>query len=125
MPDKSKENISQIINDFTAWGRRIKLKVYFGEEYEDTDYSDNERNEDKWDKKPSSKTWTPQVDKIVDAYVNKVRHDVISNLRNTKHKNVSEEQASIIEEIMKDDSIIIRPSDKGSQIVILDTVDYQ
>ena len=34
MPDKDTENISQIINDFSAWGRRIKLKVHFGEQYQ-------------------------------------------------------------------------------------------
>ena len=31
VPDKKKENISQLINDFTTWGRRMKLKVHFGE----------------------------------------------------------------------------------------------
>ena len=30
VPDKKKENISEILNDFGNWGRRLKLRAHFG-----------------------------------------------------------------------------------------------
>ena len=61
----------------------------------------------------------------MDTYVNKVKHDVITNLKRNNKKNVNDREEEAISKLMKDDSIVIRPSDKGSQIVVLDTFDYR
>ena len=68
VPDKEKENISEIISDLELWRRRLKLKLHFKESN-----TNNCGKGDKWRSKPTSKTWCPKSDKLVDAYVDKVK----------------------------------------------------
>ena len=114
-----------MIKDIAAWGRRVKLKVHFGDEYQVNEEEEEENVSEKWNRKPTSKTWTPEVDKIVDTYVEKVKHDVLTNLKSSKQKNITSNQQESMKELMNDDSIVIRPSDKGSQIVIFETQEYE
>ena len=74
MPDKRKENVSEIISDIKNWGRRLKLHVHFRGKNSDTMLNKSHRNSpnSKWKNKTPSKTWVPKVDKILDAYVDKV-----------------------------------------------------
>ena len=45
VPDKNKEDISEIISDVEEWGRRLKLKVHFNGNRNNTNQHDRE-NED-------------------------------------------------------------------------------
>ena len=60
----------------------------------------------------------------MDTYIDKVKSDIISGLTCNKKKNITKKEEEALSELMKNPSIIIRPSDKGSQIVIFDKEDY-
>ena len=77
VPDKKDENISQIMSDIDDWGRRLKLKIHFHKGTK----SEKKRNEDdtpKWRKKPPSTTWVPNIETVVDDYIDNVKMDLIS-----------------------------------------------
>ena len=116
MPDKNKDNISDILAEIDRWGRRLKLNVHFNG-------NSNDNSTDKWNKKKSRK-WTPSSSKLLDEYIENVRNDIMSNITNKYNRNISRKENEALKQLLDDDSIIIRPSDKGSQIVIYDTEYY-
>ena len=69
--------------------------------------------------------WTPSVTKIIVDYIDKVKKDFTSCLNREYQKNFSKKEIEAIKNLMNNDSIIIRPSDKGSNIVIMNTEDYR
>ena len=78
------------MSEVDQWGRRIKLKVHFAD-----DSNSNSRTNDyqpktiNWRETPPSKSWTPQVDKILDTYIDKVKDDIISNLSRSTKMNIT------------------------------------
>ena len=64
------------------------------------------------------------MDKILDTYIDKVKNDIISSLKRNRKINITKKEELALSELMKNKEIVIRPSDKGSQIVILDKIDY-
>ena len=63
-------------------------------------------------------------DVALDMYIELVKEDVIKGIRKEGKMNISEEEEKAIKKLLDDDSIIIRPSDKGSGIVIMNKEDY-
>ena len=119
VPDKEREDISEIISDVNRWGRRLKLQLHYG------DTLPQSEPDNKWNNKNPSKTWTPNVGQVVEEYIEKVKSDIISELSRRRTKNMNKGQKEALNDLMKDESIIIRPADKGSQIVILDIEEYR
>ena len=66
--------------------------MHFNDKHSDSDEyecrTDNE-SDNRWKVKPSSKIWSPNVDPVVDLYVNNVKHEIISNLKKSKKMNLS------------------------------------
>ena len=62
----------------------------------------------------------------LDLYLEEVTATVIreSRSRDNLVSNLSQDEEEAIQMLIRDDSIVIRPADKGSGIVILDTEDF-
>ena len=60
----------------------------------------------------------------LDTYIDVVKSDVIAGLKRAKTLNLSKQENSAMHELLHNDSIVIRPADKGLGIVIVNREDY-
>lgn len=76
--------------------------------------------------KNSKSNWTPEEgrDKWLDEYIKQVKEDVIRGLNRKFSSNITSSEDKAMRELLHDHSIIIRPADKGSGIVVMDTNKY-
>ena len=74
--------------------------------------------------KPSR--WTPPKgrDPWLDLYTEEVSSSIIQGLKREGKPNLSKAEEDALLSLLRDDSIVIRPADKGSSFVILDKDDY-
>ena len=75
--------------------------------------------------KPKS-TFTPSTgrDESLDLYMDVTKNDVVSNLKKRGRLNLSKEENDALFELLHNSEIIIRPADKGSGTVVMDTEQY-
>ena len=59
-----------------------------------------------------------------DLFIGRIKNNIMCNLKRTRTRNLSSAEERAMKELIQDESIIIRPSEKGSQIVIMNTSDY-
>ena len=57
-------------------------------------------------------------------YIDCVRDDIVQGLRKDPTTNITKEEEKAFLDLLKDDSIVIRPADKGSGITVLNRKDY-
>ena len=122
IPTKKNIDFTQLLTDLKTWERRMRLREYF---------FDNESNNESFDTQEKitigkSKTWTPEEgrDKWLDEYIRQVKEDVIRGLKRNFSSNITRAEEKAMKELLTDQSIVIRPADKGSGIVIMDTDKY-
>ena len=60
----------------------------------------------------------------MDTYIDYVREDIISGLKANVKWNITKEEEIALKELLSDDTIVIRQTDKGSGVVVLDREDY-
>ena len=72
-------------------------------------------------------TWTPPKgrDPWLDMYMAEIKREIISQANKKSSKNLSKDEEQALLNLVEDESIIIRPADKGSGIVIIDADDYK
>ena len=58
-------------------------------------------------------------------YVEQVRDDIIKGLSKDFKMNITNNEEKALRELLYDDSIVIRPSDKSSGVVIMNRSDYE
>ena len=75
--------------------------------------------------RPSS-NWTPLIrDTQLELYLSGIENELLKiNEDGKNYPNLSKEERSALQDLMKDENIIIKPADKGSAIVIWDRKDY-
>jgi hypothetical protein len=68
-----------------------------------------------------SSDWTPHSgsDRWLDIYVEQVRDDIIKGLSKDFKMNITNNEEKALRELLYDDSIVIRLSDKSSGVVIM------
>jgi hypothetical protein len=71
-------------------------------------------------------TWTPEkgLDKWLDTYIEEVKDDVLNVLHRNFKMNITPSEEKAMKDLLNDPTIMIRPADKGSGIVILDANSY-
>ena len=96
----------------------MQLREYFYKEEEA-----NSANECKTKKKQS--LWRPNAgrDKCLDTYIQAVKN-IISGLKRNFKMNLTHEEEMVMKTLLNYNSIVIRPADKSSGIVIMNTEDY-
>ena len=119
VPARKSVDKGKLIADLRTWERRMRLREYF----RDRDAEEDDADECRYKKESS---WTPNAgrDKWLDAYIKAVKDDVISGLRKKVKLNMTQAENQAMRDLLNDDDIVIRPADKGSGIVIMDTIDY-
>ena len=134
-PSQKNYNKEQISLDFFQFIHRLRLREYFFINKETTsNQSDNtidERYNSKWKEKNSE--WYPDYVKYncsegLEMLISNVTKDINSLLKDKERKfwnNLTASQREAILDLSKDDSIIIKPADKGGVLVIMDSVDYK
>ena len=122
VPTKTDIDFSKLLTDLQLWERRMRLKEYF---YDTDDNSEAVEKGDKFKLKKKI-TWTPREgrDKWLDQYIKEVKDDIIRGLRRDFSKNITRSEEEAIRQLFHDNSIVIRPADKGSGIVIMDAETY-
>ena len=116
-------DINKLLTDLKLWERRMRLKEFF------YDHEDNENNDDE-ENKPKSKSnrqWIPSEgrNRWLDQYITEVKHDIINGLKRDFKMNVTKAEENGLKSLMHDDSLVIRPADKGSGLVIMDADKYR
>jgi len=113
-----KLNLTKLLTDLTEWERRMRLREFF---------HDNEKNCKAEENEKSSKTWTPSCGREpwLDLYIQTVKEDIVKNIKTRFKKNLSKREEVALKNLLLDDSIVIRPADKGSGVVVLDAEDYE
>jgi len=122
VPTRRNIDKGKLITDLAAWERRMRLKEYFFTEEEE----DGPPEMDKPYRKTKPSTWTPKAgrDKWLDAYIKAVKEDFIAGLNCNFKLNITKEEERAMKELLSDDEIVIRPADKGSDIVVMDRDEY-
>ena len=71
-------------------------------------------------------TWTPLIrDTQLELYLSEIEDELLKiNEDRKNYHNLSNEELSALQDLMKDKNIIIKPADKGSVIAIWDRDDY-
>ena len=101
----------------------MRLREYFYDE----ENEDNEYKHDEYSKFHKSNDWTPSPgrDRWLDMYIQEVKDDIIKGLNKNFKMNINEQEETALRELLYDETIVIRPSDKSNTIVILNREDYE
>ena len=75
------------------------------------------KKENRWTPEPGRNRW-------LDAYIDEVKEDIISGLSRNKKFNLTKQETAAFQELLTDESIVIRPADKGSGVVVMNSQDY-
>lgn len=117
IPTPGKLDRDEIRRDLFTYHRRLKLLDYF-------------QYEKDFPHIPFTKasTWVPAMETISPSIQNLIRKDVraLAGFRPkpSNQTNLTKEQLRALKDLKNNDSIVIKPADKGSQVVILDRVQY-
>ena len=92
----------------------MRLRAYvFDDKDQDQEYS----------KSKKSSVWTPNAgrDRWLDMYIEQIHDGIIKDFK----MNITNNEEKALRELLYDDSIVIRPSDKSSGVVIMNRSDYE
>ena len=119
VPTNLNVDLTEAITDLKEWERRMRLAEYFADK--------GDRSQDFIENQYRKKSgWTPPEgrDKWLDLYLESVSKEIIQNINQHQQTNMTDKDLRAIQELVMDNSIIIRPADKGSGIAIIDTDEY-
>ena len=129
IPTQRNIDVWRVHSDLAEWERRMRLREYFANKEPESDEEDNSSDEEgsvNFIKKKKKSNFTPKPgrDKWLDAYIEVVKKDVIDGIKKKVEMNITNKEEKALKSILMDDTIIIRPADKGSGIVVMDTEKY-
>ena len=106
--------------------RRLRLKYFF---YQDSTTTTEPSEETNPTLHPSS-GWTPPSgqDTFLESYRSTIIHNTLKEIQKNKNKkykrNLKKEEWAAINTLRNNRNIVIKPADKGGNIVIMDKEDY-
>ncbi|CAJ0959417.1 unnamed protein product [Ranitomeya imitator] len=114
--------------DLERFFRTIKLKEWFQDKDTKNKEGNSELNSRSMELRKPSEFMPPVNSAVINAFEKVVRRE-IEELRNgaTKkfqHPNIKREESKVLQELVHDGDIIIKPADKGSAVVIMDRHKY-
>ncbi len=121
VPSKKHVDLSKIHSDLAEWERRMRLAEYF---HSDENQERKNEKEEYEIKKESRFTPEPGREKWLDAYIEAVKNDILNGIKENGQSNITRQEKQALHTLLNDSSIIIRPADKGSGIVITDANEY-
>ena len=110
---------------------RLREFIYQQNESFDKGKAGNSENSAKTKRQKKStnmgKKFTPDEgrNRWLDQYTIEDKDDIMKNLKRDFKNNMTKQEAKAMNDLLNDDTIILRPSDKGSGIVIMDADKYK
>ena len=141
-PTPGEPNMYDIHKDLRSFFRRMRLKAHFSEDPEEsppttnrsildfftTNNSDGGIPEIDLSKFKPKSTWEPgdeHKDPVLETFFKCVQNDIGKYIpREPRVKNVTKSEKEAITSLGNDPNIVIKKADKGSAVVIMNTVDY-
>ena len=124
-------NKEQVCTDTFNFIRRLKLREYFGSNAPLPNESEEDRDPTNW--VSSNPDWYPAevqngssagLQHFIDRTVEDMRHRLLDNDEKFWN-NLTTEQRRALTALKRDESIVIKPSDKSGGIVVMDRADYE
>ena len=118
VPTPEKINRWQLKNDFEKFGRNIRLRMHFPNVVTPNFF------ESPPFRIPSN--WTPYINDVyLEMYLREIEQELMKiNEYGMNYSSLNKEERDALHILSHDDSIIIKPADKGSGIVIWNRSDY-
>lgn len=75
----------------------------------------------------TGKKFTPDEgrNRWLDQYIIEVKNDIMKNLKRDYENNMTKQEAKTMNDLLNYDTIILRPSDNGSGIAVMDADKYK
>ncbi len=125
-PKPNYVNNMELHEDMESFYRRLRLRNHFYKEVpvDESNVSVSGNTDPPLFKKPSS--WQPKKrDPVLESFVNAVASDIDSHVPpKDRRKNLSRPEQAALDTLSNNDSIIIKPADKGSAVVVINKSDY-
>jgi hypothetical protein len=131
-PNPPKINVRELDEDLDQFARRLRIKEYFHSKKETSeDLSTDEPDikevidiprfvkESNWITTPSKNT---RLESVIDLIKSDIKHNV--DVHVSKTDNLTQAERSALRDIQERNDIIIKPADKGSAVVVMDTTTY-
>ena len=121
-PYPAKINMYQYVQELSAFQRRMRLREFFVD-------TDSKEETPEWMRVKKKSTFTPTKGREcnLDTYLEQVTTDTLKLLRvnsDANCENLTGKEREALEVLRKEESIVIKPADKGGALVIMDKVDY-
>ena len=119
-----RQTIAHLTAELKQWERLMRLREYWSARPDEPNATGTASADP--DSKFKTSTWTPPKgrDPCLDMYLEEVTSSSIRDVSRRGRHNLTPGEEAALTALVKDDSIIIRPADKGSAIVILNREDY-
>jgi hypothetical protein len=132
-PTKRNVDIGKLIADLKLWEHRMRLRDFLYQQNESFDKgkSGNSENSGKTKRQKKStntdKKFTPDEgrNRWLDQYIIEVKNDIMKNLKRDFKNNMTKQEAKTMNDLLNDDTIILRPIDNGSGIAVMDADKYK
>ena len=135
IPTPNPDHKSQYLTDYLCFERKLRLKYHFSRQDDSQDESDSEEEtfydaESIPQESPlnESSGWTPNTgqDPHLDYYCSLTTEDVIKEKTSKpKRYNLTLKERQALKDLTSDETIVIKPADKGGKIVVMNKEDYE
>ena len=128
-----KQRLTNLISELREWERLVRLREFWSSNSRAKDAANLKGTAGKGGNTPTEQDlcykkshWTPEKgrDPWLDMYIEEVTMSVLDGVSRTSDSNMSKREEKALTDLLNDSSIVIRPADKGSGVVVLNTKDY-
>ena len=129
IPTPNKEHPDKLLQDILLFVRELRLNYYFYQDTTTESTEPTEENDTHNDISHPSSGWTPPSgqDPLLESYRSTTIHNTMEIKRKNNRKfkrNLKKEEWKAITTLRNNKGIVIRPADKGGNIVIMNKQDY-
>lgn len=122
IPSINKLNTEQLQQDIDRFDRRLQIFHFF--KNKNTDETVDKPLEPSSCMMPKS-TWVPKhTNANITEFCHAVKNDIELLSKNKVHPNLTLKEFRALQELKKEESVTIKPADKGGGIAVLNTSDY-
>ena len=118
----AKQSLTKTVAQLKEWERLVRLREFW-HNHERTGVNDDASEDDQY----KESKWTPPKGRnpCLDFYLEEVTREIIHKSRHRVKGNLTKCEEKALSDLLEDNTIIIRPADKGSGVVVMDADDYK
>ena len=127
IPTPKREHPAKLLQDILLFDRKLRLKYFF---HQDSTTGTTESTEEENTTLYPSFGWTPPSgqDPFLESYRSTIIHNTLKEIKKKKNRkfkrNLKKEEWTAITTLRNNKDIVIKPADKGRNIVIMNKEDY-